>query len=299
MSIVERIGVGVENAVMGLAAVKCVVEKPGYFYKREPDEKIVNFASIVEKTIAQSFHRDGYWAVECSYNRETRATNVLPHNEFDSHKPTIIWHHGAGNIRYEWQMGYFLDQEMFDKFNILSIKAAHHNDRKDYLENCMDSFLHWQMTFAGSVLAEEEVVKYCRQQSKQPVIITGTSMGGIVASWHWLLFNTADYYFPIVAQPNVGEIFFGEGYVDAVDRREVRLSNEGYLKSFSSTPGDDEKITPILGRYDQLVTVDKAEKYWHKHQPVIYPTGHATIALKAGEIRRTILDKVVNQVHAD
>jgi hypothetical protein len=121
-------------------------------------------------------------------------------------------------------------------------------------------------------------------------------MGGIVSSLHAFYFSSADYYFPLVAYPNVGEIFMGDAYKTAVADWESKRHNESYLNSFIITEINPElkhKVFPILGSADHIVPFEKSAKFWQdKGLTVkIFPYGHFTPGIVGKEIRGYILGK--------
>lgn len=214
---------------------------------------------------------------------------------FDPRKPSITFHHGAGQINHILPATAILGKRIIGACNVFVIKAQHHTSVNDYLSNAVDSFFHQQQTFAGSVLATEEIVKYHKKHSKKPIVVSGASMGGIVATLHAFLFGTGDYYVPITAYPNVGEIFLGYEYRSAVAGWETKRKNTAYQESYQFdkqlSRSLANRIFPVLGRFDRIVPFDKAFAFWKKQgiTPIIVPYGHFASFIARREIRKQIM----------
>jgi hypothetical protein len=263
-------------------------DPPGYTPERFEDvlRKIHSTKKIVS-------HMN--WIVRCRLDQEIRETQVFLLHPFDPKKPSVTFHHGAGQIDHILPAAAILGKNILNSWNVFVIKAQKHTSTYEYLSEAVDSFLHQQQTFAGSVFATQEIVQYHKKHSKKPIVVSGSSMGGIVATLHALLFGSADAYVPIVAYPNVGEIFLGRAYRSGVAGWEEKRKNRAYLESYgmniSLKRSLRSRIIPVLGRFDRIVTFQKAEASWKKQgiTPVIFPYGHFTSVIKRSEIQKIIL----------
>lgn len=263
---------------------------PKYFQHDRVDFKPIAFREILKNTTHDISQDRKNWILTLHFNGEDRPTKIALMKEFDPSKPSLIYHHGAGAINPQSNFNRFFDQDFTSNFNVFIIHASHHETRKDYLENSVDSFLHHQLTFAGSVLATDEIIKYHRHHSDQIIIDTGTSMGGIVASLHAFYFGTADYYFPIVAYPNVGEIFGGKAYKTITKDWEEKRKIGEYAQSFDIKEFDHaltKKVFPILGEADAIVPFTQANTFWIERgfEVKVFPYGHFTPGIVPNEIR--------------
>jgi hypothetical protein len=296
----EKISLGIDNIGMHLRDFGFMLHTPDYFHETSPKEKIEKFIMLLKKTkYTLTKVKNSEWNVSSEYNSKIRTAKIFIHNSYDKNKPTIIYHHGAGQFNYANMLRKGLGENFWNKYNVFSIKAQHHNDIKDYLSNCMNSFLNWQLTFAGSVQAMEEIVRFHKNRNRNPIISIGTSMGGIVTSLHFLVFNSADIYFPIVAYPNVGEIFLGRAYKYAVNKLNERRKNRSYFDSFSFennfSEDNKKKIYPILAKHDWYIDFEKAAMFWKGYDVEVYNLGHRSIIVKLDEIHRYIENKSTNK----
>lgn len=297
-----------ETLLNGLESVYLVIRNVGFLlsplkhFQKDPpgyrSEKFERVLRRIKPTLIQK--TNVHWIVRCKLGSEIRETNIFLLHPFDSKKPSITFHHGAGQINHILPATFILGRKILDTCNVFVIKAQKHGSAYEYLSEAVDSFFHQQQTFAGSVLATEEIVRYHKKYSKKPIISSGASMGGIVATLHAFLFGTADYYVSIVAYPNVGEIFLGTRYRFAVDGWGEKRKTKEYLDSYRIAKPIARTLTkrifPVLGKYDRIVPFAKAEAFWKKQgvKPFVYPYGHFTSIIKCKEIRTLIFDRIVN-----
>ncbi len=268
---------------------------PKYFHSDPASYQALPFNNILSGTeIGLDQSSDQKWILNCSYQGESRSTQILLLNKYDSNKPTLIYHHGAGSNTPLREFNIVFGRPFIEKFNVFVVWAQYHTSKVEYLSKSVDSFLHHQETFAGSILAYEEIVKFHRKNSKKQVVATGSSMGGIVSSLHAFYFGSANYYFPLVAYPNVGEISLGQEYKNAVYEWDTKRENKTYLSSFVINDFDEsltKKVFPVLGSFDRVVPYKKASEFWQKggFQIKTFPYGHFTPGIVSQDIRKYVL----------
>lgn len=288
-----------ETLLNGLESVYLVIRNLGFLlsplkhFQNDPPgyrpEKFERVLRKIKPTFIQKTRT--HWIVRCQLGKEMRETSIFLLRPFDSKRSSITFHHGAGQINHMLPATFILGREILDTCNVFVIKAQKHSSAYEYLSEAVDSFFHQQQTFAGSVLATEEIVRYHKKHSTKPIISSGASMGGIVATLHAFLFGTADYYVPLVAYPNVGEIFLGTRYRFAVAGWEQKRKVKGYLDSYRMTKAAARTFTksifPVLGKYDRIVPFAKAEAFWKKQgiAPTVCSYGHFTSVFKQKEIK--------------
>lgn len=276
---------------------------PLKYYRNDPPGYIPLHFSEVLRSIQSTCikHTPTHWTLMCTYKKEVRCTEIYIHRAFDSKKPSLIFHHPSGETNHAFAYNFILGTTISTHANIFLIKAQHHTSTNDFLQHCTDSFLHHQLTFAGSVHAVNAIVNFHKKHTKTNILVSGASMGGIVASLHAYFFGTAHWYIPLVAYPNVGKIFMGQAYAYAISDWKHKHINPSYLKSFELSAPFPQSVTkriiPILGTNDGIVLFSEAEAFWKKHNiPTInYPYGHFTPAIKRNAIRQIILNYLKNR----
>ncbi len=270
---------------------------PLKYYRNDPIGYIpLPFGSVIHHINADLTKSTNlYWTLACTYGGETRDTQIFLVRPFNTALPSLIFHHPSGETNHSLAYSFILGPAITRHFNVFLIKAQKHSSTGEFLRGCVDTFLHHQLTFAGSVLAAEKITRYHRTHAKTKIVISGASMGGIVAALHAYFFGSADHYFPLAAYPNVGEIFMGTSYRFGIYDWAHKRTNAHYLKSFQlSKPfrkATLRRITPILGRHDRIVLFQKAASFWkHMYIPFhSYPYGHFTPAIVRKEIQRLII----------
>jgi len=288
----------VESVVGQIRSLALKHTYPKYFHNDPSDYHALPFEDVLKDTVAILDKTASKWTLWSTYKNEKRPTYVLLINNYDPNKPSLIYHHGAGSTKPIRDFNIIYGEDFTNNYNIFIVHAQYHTTKNEYLNKSVDSFLHHQQTFAGSVLAYEEIIKYHRSLSKSPIIATGSSMGGIVSSLHAFYFGSADIYFPLVAYPNVGEIFLGNAYKTALADWDGKKSNESYLNSFTIKNIDpylSKKVYPILGSEDKIVPFVKSYEFWDKNGFTVkaFPYGHFTSGVARNEIRTYIREKLV------
>lgn len=288
----------IESLVVFLRAQSFRLTKPQYLHNDPPNYQALPFQDILSHTTTTLNQNSKTWTLTTSYQGDKRPLTILLLTDYDPAKPTLIYHHGAGDTKPLKDLNIVFGKKFYQDFNTFVIQAQYHTSKREYLEQSIDSFLHHQETFAGSVLAYEEIIRYHRNRSKAPVIATGVSMGGIVSSLHAFYYGTANYYFPMVAYPNAGEIFLGQEYRTAVSDWETKRQNRSYTDSFRIETFDPilkTKVFPILGRHDKVVPFDQSFSFWTNNgfNVKVLPYGHFAPGFAAPAIRRYI-NSIVN-----
>ncbi len=279
----------ISRKIVGLTNYKIYHDDPLHEFPAQPFPKFIRSA----KTKLKQQH--GTWFLDMKVRDETRRTYAFLEKPFDPAKPTIIFHHGAGMINYRNILWLYFFRGVLTKYNLISIKAQAHESTMTFAKNGFNTLTHQTATFAGSVLMVEALVRWLKTQRSMPIVV-GASMGGIVATWHWLLFDTAACYFPITAYPNVTEIFLGDGYNGATDHRRDRQRLSAYTKAFVAQAKNPKSskgnVFPVLGKNDTIVPYPSAQKFWKGYDVLTFPNGHMTTALHYNKITAYIASKL-------
>jgi hypothetical protein len=178
------------------------------------------------------------------------------------------------------------------------IKASHHDKITQVINKYVNNFDNFAVGTAVSIIAIKEIINFHNSLSKKPIIVTGFSLGGIVTSLHYFYFNTAHYYFPIIAYPDLSNIILDKNNKEFIYNYDLLEKNKSIRESFKipsqlkDKPKD--KIFPILAEADELVRFKKARKFWKDYEVKTLNIGHFSIFMKRKEIREYILSKIDN-----
>lgn len=284
----------VSNAVRSLVLA---FVRPQYFSADPVDYQPLRFVEVLAATQFDLSTHTRPWLLTTHYQGDHRITRIYPPSSFDPLKPSLIFHHGASQTDPFKHLNAVFDRREQQAYNVYVIHAQHHLTKSDYLHHSVDTFLHHQETFAGSVLAVEAIVQHHRTSSSQPVVVAGVSMGGIVSAWHAFHFGSADLYFPMVAYPNVSEIFLSSSYRPVIHAWRSKHLIPAFLDSFLISHFDQgltHKVFPILGSHDRIVDYRLSQPFWESRgfHVTTYPYGHFTPGIVGTEIAHFIRSHV-------
>ena len=264
--------------------------------EQDPNEKVTTFTRVLNSINYSVVKLPGkHWEIRYSFQKSEGITKIYLHNDFLTQRPSIIFHHGLGRLN-PLHLKVFANKVLMEKFNVFSVKAAHHDSIDDVRKKFLNNFTNMLAAICSSTLAIDEIVDTHRNNSDQKVIVAGVSLGGTVTALHYFYFDSADFYFPIVSYPNFGEILVDRNIKEFVVNYEMLSKNKSIPKSFSIpkrlTNRPKGKIFPVLADSDELINFEKASEFWKGYEVTNFNVGHNTIFIKADEIRKLILSKV-------
>ncbi|MBN1169060.1 hypothetical protein JXA63_04180 [Candidatus Woesebacteria bacterium] len=294
-------GVKVEKSILDLAKkdrLKNLFKKHNIqiFHDQNPNQKVDRFQEILNSTKYSTIKPPSSpWELKYKYKNSSGTTKIMLVNKFSKKRPSLIFHHGIASTRPIIQLRILADFDFNEKFNLFVIKASHHDSHMQVFKKYVNNFNNLASTIASCVIATDEIINFHNSLSSKKIIVAGFSMGGIITSLHYFYRNTADYYFSIIAYPNLGDILFDKGNKDFIHNYESLSQNRSIKKSFKipdelkDKPKD--KVFPILSEYDELIRFKKAQKFWKDYKVKSLDVGHFSVFVKRKEIREYILSK--------
>ena len=255
--------------------------------------KFPKFEEVLKKTTSE-LQPD--WVLRSSFDGTTCETKINFINTFSHLKPTLIFQHGLLITNHRANLDAIISKSFYKDFNIVSIKAAWHQNPVMVVTEGLASFKNSILMLASSVQAMEQVCQFHKKISKEKLIVCGTSMGGITTANHFFYYNTGDFYFPIVAYPNFARLIISQKYTSLFyDFRKIS-ENNSYLTCMDVTgkqirKANKAKIFPILGTLDETVPYVDAKAFWEKFLIKEFPAGHFDIVKYAKSARQYILEK--------
>lgn len=274
------------------------LRKLGFALMKDEQEKSEgeDFSVLLDK-IRFRVQKKNYkkWELKYSYGENYGTTGIYFVNKFDTKKATVVFHHGFMARNPLNQLYFFTNQELFKKYNVVAIGMNGHESYTSIRDKCANTYLNFALSIAGSVLAVEEVVKYQHENGNKRVFVAGLSLGGIVASWHYFKYSTADFYIPMLAYPDVGEIFQNTRLKHLILNYETHKDNEYFANAYKiekkNILRDKTKILPIIGIHDQTINYFKAKGFWEGYNVIEVDTGHYSIVTERNRIRNLLLEK--------
>ncbi len=264
------------------------------------DHPFADYVRAIEPTAELTGDHTAGWTLAFpdreGERRETTATVIGAYNP---DRPTILFHHSHGLYNPKLLIALlFRGKELRGQYNIVSIRAAYHTNSKTFSAKSFDTLQHMEDTFAGSVLMVEKLQAALRSESKgAPVAMVGVSMGGMVTTWHSLLYGSVDAYFPIVAIADAPRVFAGPGYDGATDLRTLRQGTGRAKEMFATNDFPTtlaDRVFPVLAGHDHVVLSEWQRNYWRalRGQALELPFGHFAALFGMQEIRQYMIEKL-------
>ncbi|MBS1251225.1 MAG: hypothetical protein MAG451_00256 [Anaerolineales bacterium] len=209
--------------------------------------------------------------------------------------PTIICHHGAGEIPFDFGFSRIFpyDERRIDA-NLAAIRAPFHRSRDEFFAN-NHSLANWIAMLAVSVHLVEHLVSYSQQQGTARTVVAGTSLGGFISNLHHIHFNSAAMYAPILGGAYMAHVTLDSVYskgVASLAKRSPAAIREILDFEPEFVARDNSNVFPLLARFDQIVLFDRHSRTYGEQPIGIMNRGHVTGALSFGRVRRHILSLV-------
>ncbi|MEN9389079.1 MAG: hypothetical protein RLY61_163 [Candidatus Parcubacteria bacterium] len=236
------------------------------------------------------------WCVTSIYEDSKCETKIHFMNTYSYLKPTFIFQHGLLITNHKANLDAIISKSFYKEFNVVSIQAAWHTNPVTVVKEALASFNKTILMLVSSVHAIESVSLFHKKMSTKPLIVCGTSMGGITCANHYFYYNSADLYFPIVAYPNFAKLIFAPKYASFFYDFTSMANNNSYLSCMDVPTKINEhatknKVFPILAKLDEAVPYSDAKAFWQNFQTLDFDCGHFEIVKYAKNIRQYILDR--------
>lgn len=269
----------------------------GIFKNERPDFVMPHFSEFIKNTKSILDKKNNKLWILNSTNGDTTATTKINFvTVFDQNKPTFIFQHGFGGTNHLAHLVAIIGREFFQKFNIISLGLNGHTTFLEMFDKCADSFADLSLTAASSIQAIEECISLHREKNKNNVIVCGASLGGMIVSWHGYLYNTADFYFPMISHPNIAKVFLNKTFAEANYSYNFMANNKSYFDAFivndELRENMKKKMFPILGTIDELVPFTDTSGYWKGYETLELEAGHYSIVIQRSKVQEFILRKI-------
>lgn len=209
----------------------------------------------------------------------------------DPSAPVIIYHHGA--LECDTSFRRIFGRRPTIRAHLALVQAPFHAGFIGYLLGA-GSLDRYTAMVAVSVRLIEEVVRQFRLLAPGRIHVAGISMGGFIALAHHSHYDSADAYLPMLAGPNSAHCLLESAYANLVDGRAKR--QPGILSKLDLTPAYAQRPTdhvhPLLGRYDQVVTVEANRQAYGGTQVEYIDRGHFTGSISPSLLRAHIVKHV-------
>lgn len=280
----------IDQFAMSIGSV--AAKKYKYFCKSVESECVSNLLKEMSVDVPK-ISGEGYYTVNTLFEGKTEEAAFKVAQWKGDNYPTIIYHHGAAEGSYDFSFNNILVKKKTDiQANLIGIQALFNHSNKEFMVS-IAHLSNYTAMLAGSVLLIEGLIEQIRQISNQKIVVTGTSLGGFVTNLHFVYYNTADLYKPLLAGARLGDVFINSAYAKMT--ADYGKSNADTLKKVldfghAVCNKNQENLFPLLGKYDQLIKYDVHRGDFDAEHVTIIPYGHSTGATKFKILRQHILN---------
>lgn len=214
--------------------------------------------------------------------------------------PTVIYHHGAMEIPYDYGFkNIFPLDKMELPVNLFLIRAPFHTQRKSFMKG-MVATENWLAMMAVSIRVIDQVIGQVRSKSDKKILLGGTSLGGYISNLHHIHFNTADVYTPLLAGLAMHDTFLNSVYRKAVDefpksQPELMTQLFDFQPAFEQSGHEHNNVFPLLGKHDAIIRFEVQRDSYAGLEVETIEKGHTTGALSYEALRNHMLEKVLQQ----
>lgn len=193
--------------------------------------------------------------------------------------PTIIYHHGAAEIPFDFGFNkiFPIHKENINA-NLIAIRAPFHRKIKEFLAN-NDTLSKYVAMISTSVQLMESLVQYARNNTNSLVVLTGVSLGGFSTNLHHTYFNSADMYKPLLSGTKMAQALLESAYSGMISSFAKENSEE--VKKVLDFTGDFQKVDnknvfALLSKHDQVVYFENEYEIYLSDNLTVIDKGHAT-----------------------
>ncbi len=193
--------------------------------------------------------------------------------------PTIIYHHGAAEIPFDYGFKkiFPIHKENINA-NLILIRAPFHRKIKEFLNNIhtLDKYVAMLST---SVQLMESLVQYSKNNTDKSVILTGVSLGGFSTNLHHTYFNSADVYKPLLSGTKMAQALLESAYSGMIST--FAKENSEKVKEILDFTADFKKVDnknvfALLSKHDQVVYFENEYSIYLSENLTVINKGHAT-----------------------
>lgn len=200
----------------------------------------------------------------------------LVYHWYSDAAPTIIYNHGA--FEYPFDENFrkiFKEKELKSlKVNLIIIRTPFHGKKNGLIEGTatLSKFL---ATMAVSTKLTEDILRIVKSRGVKTVEVAGISLGGVVCNRHHVIYNSADFYVPIIAGTAYEKLFLSQkSGIDEAERNRMISKNLNFSCEWASVNNDN--VFPICAKYDDYCKLNEQAPSYGNCKIEIWETGHLT-----------------------
>ncbi len=279
----------IDQFSMSLAAK---ITKKKYFADEADSPSIKEYLESVEVEGFPEIRGEGHYPVVFVKEDQPLEGAFIVEQWKGDEYPTIIYHHGAAEGSYDFSFNRILkkDKDKIDA-NLIAIQAVFNHNNQEFMDS-IPRLSNYTFMLATSALMVEELVQQLQKLGSRRIIITGTSLGGVVTNIHFTYFHTADAYRPMLAGAKIAEVYISSAYAKvASENGRSRPENLRHALNFEEDmkKRDPARLVALMARYDQLIQWEVQKGAYEPERIHMIFYGHATGATRFSLLRQHIL----------
>ena len=228
-----------------------------------------------------NWDREGLYEI----NASTKAGNLDPaflvYNWNSNTSNTLVFHHGASEYPFYGIFSNIFKKERLNDLgiNLIVVRTPFHK-QKGALKQGTASLSTFMATMATSVKLTEKLICTLRQKGVQTIEIGGFSLGAVIANRHRVMYNSADFYVPIVGTV-AHEKFFIFSKKNTTESEIQRNKIITHHLNFSAQWQENQSpnVFPVMARYDLFLPLHEHAPAYGNQEVEIWNTGHLSTAL--------------------
>jgi hypothetical protein len=279
---------------MGLAGK---ITKKKYFADEVESPSIQEWLERIELDAFPEITGEGRYPVAFRKEEQPLEAAFIVEQWLGEDAPVIIYHHGAAEGSYDFSFNRILKKNKGDiPANLIAIQAVFNHNNQEFMES-ISRLSNYAFMLAASARMVEELVQQLRRRGSKRIVVTGTSLGGVVSNIHFAYYHSADRYMPMLAGASIGEVYISSAYAKVASENgrsqpDVLRRVLNFVEDMKDR--DQTHLYPLMAQYDQLIQLDVQKEAYEEHRIRLIPYGHATGATQFKLLRQHILQGLTN-----
>ncbi|WP_227977304.1 hypothetical protein [Capnocytophaga felis] len=241
-----------------------------------------------------NWDREGLYEVKASTKASTLDPAFLVYKWDSDTSNTLIFHHGASEYPFYWIFSNIFNKEILNDLgvNLIVVRTPFHK-QKGALKQGTATLSTFMATMATSVKLTEKLIHTLRQKGVQTIEVGGFSLGAVITNRHRTIYNSADFYVPIVGTV-AHEKFFIFPKKNITESELERNKIITHYLNFSAQWQENQSpnVFPVMARYDKFLPLNEHAPAYGNLEVEIWNTGHLSTALFNDGMRYVLLKRL-------
>ena len=241
-----------------------------------------------------NWDKEGLYEVKASTKAGALDPAFLVYKWNSDTSNTLIFHHGASEYPFYGIFSNIFKKEILSDLgiNLIVVRTPFHK-QKGALKQGTATLSTFMATMATSVRLTEELIHTLRQRGVQTIEIGGFSLGAVITNRHRTMYNSADFYVPIVGTV-AHEKFFIFPKKNTTESEMERNKIITHHLNFSAQWQENKSpnVFPVMARYDLFLPLHEHAPAYGNIEVEIWNTGHLSTALFSDAMRYVLLKRL-------